>query len=153
MDYSDSNKVRSGIAKSSNNGPPQVLFFPDRCVCSTLGYLISQLLCCAPIPTLISHPVDKSQIQLLGRGTLTERSDVSRAFHRGLHQKTVPVALACSHVALREKEAKQEYLVTVMNACYWSDRSTRAARHTLSDNEQRISRTDNRNKFKWHSLD
>lgn len=61
-------RVSTGATFLSYNGLlPQVLSLLDRRVCSSLGYLISQLLCRAQIPTLITHRFDKTLIQLLGQ--------------------------------------------------------------------------------------
>lgn len=67
MDYNDSNKVSVDMVKSRNNGLLQVALLPHRQVCSSLCYLISQLLYYTWIPTRINHPTDKSWIQLLGQ--------------------------------------------------------------------------------------
>lgn len=65
--------------------PLWALLLSDRHICSSLGYLISQLLCCARIPTLIARPVDKSSIQLLGQRH-QQRDQVS-ALHTEIYSK------------------------------------------------------------------
>lgn len=67
------------------NVPLWALLLSDRHICSSLGYLISQLLCCARIPTLIARPVDKSSIQLLGQRH-QQRDQVS-AVHTEIYSK------------------------------------------------------------------
>ena len=91
---------------------PQVLLLPDRCVCSILGYLIPQLLCLTPIPTLITRPVDKSPIQLLKRRHY-QKDQVSVEHFTDIYTKSK--FLAYLHVAPREEVAGQGYLVT--DAC------------------------------------
>lgn len=59
-------RVSTGATFLSYNGLlPQVLSLGR--VCSSLGYLISQLLCRAQIPTLLTRRFDKTLIQLLGQ--------------------------------------------------------------------------------------
>ena len=102
MDFSDSNnKIME---------QPQVLLLPGRRICSTLGYLIPQLLCLTPIPTLISRPVDKSQIQLLKRRHY-QKGRVSVEHFTDIYTKSKFLA----YVASMEEAAERGYLVT--DAC------------------------------------
>lgn len=113
----------------TNNGPLRVLLLPPW---QTSPFITALPDLSAPAPRSDSHTDHPSCRQkpdsAPGTETLTERLGVVRAFHRDLHKKFLLRWPICTALQGEEGDG-QEYLVTVINTCYWSEWKANATRH------------------------